>query len=421
METPGHTIYGGSGLPIGRCLEDPVVHAKLRQYLAEAEKLCTDDPVVKERVARDKTFFSQLWEKNAAEYAKLKKNEVIVPRTSGGIKIDGKLDEPDWKKAPFTSGFVLQNQPGKLALNQSFCKILTDGKNLYFGLVGDEVDTNNIKNEVTKHDGPVWRDNSFEIYLADGKGGCFHYVINNIGTVYDAGPGGNIAFDGGIEAKTVVGTRNVVTEIRIPLEPTGIQFSPGSLFPVNVTRIRRLKDKNLSESSSWSNGAWGESAAFRKVSTGGNIIPNGTFSDLVDANRKNKTIRSEKWVLKWDAAGHEVRLETAQDKTSFIVMDQATIYRFLNLPENKSGKLAGEVKISGKGMFSIRLSTCIRTVNDRRGFAHEKKRVILEGTLSPEPKIFRFENIPFEAGEQGYIYIEVKGNAKLYSICAAEQ
>ncbi len=420
LETPGHTVYGGSGLSIGKCLEDPSVHAKLKEYLAEADKMAGNDSVVQKRVARDGKFFSLLWEKNAKEYENLRKNEVTAPRTSGRIVIDGRLDEPDWKKTSFTTGFVLQNKPGKLAVNQSFCKILFDGENLYFGLVASEVDTNNLRNEVTRRDGPVWTDNGFEIYISDDKGGYFQYVINNLGTIYDAGPGGDTAFDGKAEAKTIAGTRDIVTEVKIPLAPLKLKPAPGALLSVNVTRLRRLKDKAESESSSWSNGAWNEVSAFRKVVAGSSVIPNGTFSDLADADPKNKTVKSRKWAKGWGAGGFAASLETDPDKSPCIAMKESTIYRLMKLKEGTAGKLAGEIRISGKGTFRVRLSTCVRAVNDNRPFAHEKKRVILEGALSPEAKLFQFENVPVEAGEQGYVYIEAQ-EAKVYHISAGEQ
>ena len=103
--TPG--CFGhGHRAPIGRCLSAPGVHQKLKEYLAKAEKAAASDPDkrILKNVLKDKEFFRNLWEKERERYLKDFRELKAYPKTSA-IKIDGNIDEKDWKNADVVSSF----------------------------------------------------------------------------------------------------------------------------------------------------------------------------------------------------------------------------------------------------------------------------------------------------------------------------
>ncbi len=60
-------------------------------------------------------------------------------RTSKKIAIDGKLNEPDWAKAPITSEFFrMEPRQGGEYKHKTFVQVLYDDKNLYFGVYAQD-------------------------------------------------------------------------------------------------------------------------------------------------------------------------------------------------------------------------------------------------------------------------------------------
>ena len=88
--------------------------------------------------------------------------EYVVLRTSEPIKIDGKLDEPAWLAAP-TMGpfrFAWYKQGQK---EQTVAKLLWDDENLYIAHICQDA---HITGRTRDHDGPVSKDDCFEIMIA---------------------------------------------------------------------------------------------------------------------------------------------------------------------------------------------------------------------------------------------------------------
>lgn len=106
-------------------------------------------------------------------------------RTTGKIKIDGRLSEPDWQKAvptePFTDirgdGFP---EPAK----QTWAKMLWDDDNLY---IAARLTEDNITARLTRRDTIIWHDNDFEVFIdPDGDGvNYFEFENNARGVLFD--------------------------------------------------------------------------------------------------------------------------------------------------------------------------------------------------------------------------------------------
>ena len=109
LETPG--CYGhGHSSPLGRCLDRPGVHKQLLAYLDAAEKAAAKDPDKRslQHIQRERKIFAMTWEKFRKDYL-ANHREIRSYRKSAPVKIDGVLDEKDWKNADTISGFKLTN------------------------------------------------------------------------------------------------------------------------------------------------------------------------------------------------------------------------------------------------------------------------------------------------------------------------
>jgi hypothetical protein len=106
-------------------------------------------------------------------------------RTPTPIQIDGKLDEPAWKSAPWTTNFVdIQGSARPRPRFRTRVKMLWDDKNLYFAA---EIEEPDVKAILTEHDSVIFRDNDFEIFLKplSDATGYFEFEINALNTSWD--------------------------------------------------------------------------------------------------------------------------------------------------------------------------------------------------------------------------------------------
>jgi hypothetical protein len=100
--------------------------------------------------------------------------------TTGAIKIDGRLDEGSWQKAPKSPGFVdLVN--GKSAPLDTRMAALWDEENLYIGFWIEEP---LVQAKFTERDSPIYMENDVELFIA-GKDCYYEFEINALGTVYE--------------------------------------------------------------------------------------------------------------------------------------------------------------------------------------------------------------------------------------------
>ena len=107
-------------------------------------------------------------------------------RTTGKIKIDGKLDEPDWQAAPRSEAFVdIRGVDFKPApTKQTYMKMLWDDECLYIAGIIEE---DQVTASLTERDAIIYRDNDFEVFIdPDGDGKFyFEFECNAFGTLMD--------------------------------------------------------------------------------------------------------------------------------------------------------------------------------------------------------------------------------------------
>jgi len=108
-------------------------------------------------------------------------------KTQQAIKIDGKADEQCWQQSTLADKFYYLGSAKKAQPETKF-KFAYDNKNFYFYIHCSEPEMSNLKATVKQRDGNVWEDDSVEIFLCPyGEFDSYsHYIINSIGTLWDA-------------------------------------------------------------------------------------------------------------------------------------------------------------------------------------------------------------------------------------------
>ena len=172
--------------------------------------------------------------------------------------IDGKMDEAVWQQAPVIDRFLVPG-PGEArpAREATRARLLWDRDWLYFCAELDDAD---VSADVKEHDGPMWRNDVFEIFLkpAEKYPGYFEFEVNPFGAVLDAFfPDADSRRDPGqlkkgefhVEAKVAIrGTLNNAgdrdqgwtVEGRIPwsdFSSAGGRPAPGETWRFTLTRV----------------------------------------------------------------------------------------------------------------------------------------------------------------------------------------
>src|SRR3954470_13928879 len=84
-------------------------------------------------------------------------------RTDWPIRIDGRLDDPAWRSAPWTGWFVdIQGAKMPRPRFRTHVKMLWDDEYLYVGAALAEP---HVWGTLTAHDSVIFHDNDFEVFL----------------------------------------------------------------------------------------------------------------------------------------------------------------------------------------------------------------------------------------------------------------
>jgi len=107
------------------------------------------------------------------------------PRADSAIRIDGKLDDPAWRSAPWSGWFL--DIRGKSEAKPRFhtrLKMLWDDEYFY---IGAELEEPDVWATLTAHDSVIFRDNDFEVFLnptGDARN-YFEFEINALNAGWD--------------------------------------------------------------------------------------------------------------------------------------------------------------------------------------------------------------------------------------------
>ena len=109
----------------------------------------------------------------------------IVYRTSSPIVIDGKLNEAEWGKAPWSAYFVdIEGDKKPLPQYKTRIKALWDDEYIYFAA---ELEEPHVWAKLRQRDTVIFHDNDFEIFIdPDGDTHAYYeFEINAFGTEWD--------------------------------------------------------------------------------------------------------------------------------------------------------------------------------------------------------------------------------------------
>jgi hypothetical protein len=105
--------------------------------------------------------------------------------TATPIRIDGKLDDPAWKKAEWTADFV--DIQGSAKPNPRFrtrARMLWDDQYLY---IAAELEEPDVKATLLQHDSVIFHDNDFEVFIKPlpGTESYYEFEMNAFNTGWD--------------------------------------------------------------------------------------------------------------------------------------------------------------------------------------------------------------------------------------------
>lgn len=101
------------------------------------------------------------------------------------LRIDGKLDEADWQKAPWTEDFVdIEGERRPRPIHRTRAKMLWDDTYFYFAAILEEP---NLWATLRQRDTVIFYDDDFEIFIdPDGDGhNYYEFEMNALNTVWD--------------------------------------------------------------------------------------------------------------------------------------------------------------------------------------------------------------------------------------------
>ena len=109
----------------------------------------------------------------------------VCYRASGAIKLDGRLDEPSWKAAPYTNRFVdIEGARKPLPRFETHAKMIWDDRYFY---VAAEMEEPHVWGTILFHDQVVCVENDFEIFIDPNADSHEYYEIelSPTNTVWD--------------------------------------------------------------------------------------------------------------------------------------------------------------------------------------------------------------------------------------------
>ena len=172
----------------------------------------------------------------------------VVAKADFPVVLDGKLTEPVWRKSGKITRFY-RFGTNKVQEVESQMYMAYDDKNLYLGVCCFEPNTDKIVARETGHDGPVWGDDSVELFVASPNNRAMQLVFNTVGGQFDSElyqrvPGdpwrGMAARNYSWKSKAVVAKDRWTAELVLPFKEFGITPKSGQKWRINLVRNRRV-------------------------------------------------------------------------------------------------------------------------------------------------------------------------------------
>lgn len=200
---------------------------------------------------------------------------VVVPKTRQAPVIDGVFNFDEWKDATAFTGFV-DLTTKSVAERQTTTVLTYDDTNLYVATFAPMPGGAQLRNTVDKRDGPVYGDDSVEMYLSPTRSGTvtglFQFIGNSGGQFADY-KNGNPEWDGNWKYKTSLqsnwrgfGQTYWVTELAIPFKDLG-RATPvdGEKWDANFARTWYIPSQLFSSWAPTGTPSYGEPKRFGEL------------------------------------------------------------------------------------------------------------------------------------------------------------
>ncbi|MEO5895553.1 MAG: carbohydrate binding family 9 domain-containing protein [Vicinamibacterales bacterium] len=199
---------------------------------------------------------------------------VTIVKVGKAPLVDGILDEAAWQLAAPAEGFM-QRDPheGAPSTETTSVRVVSDGKNLYFGVLCADSDPAGILSRELRRDAELANDDTFAIILDtfhDHRNG-FLFRVNPQGAQFDAliadeGRHVNTTWDEEWQVETRLDAQGWTAEIRIPLRAIRFAASDaGAAFGMDFERVIRRKN----ELSYWN--SYDRNYTFQQLSQAGHL------------------------------------------------------------------------------------------------------------------------------------------------------
>ena len=173
-------------------------------------------------------------------------------KAPAAVRVDGILKQDEWAGAIQISGFSI-SKTDTLIREQTAVYLLHDRENLYIGVKCCEPRMKSVVARVKDWDGPVWHDDSVEMFIDPGHTheDYYQFIINSLGTGYD-GKRTDPLWSGKWRCAAKRGRDSWTVEAAIPFASLEVPVpEPGAIWGVNACRERRAgKEHQLLN---WSN------------------------------------------------------------------------------------------------------------------------------------------------------------------------
>ena len=406
---PGHVGYCISNGRYRYCIPDDKTASALLAQLRSAIEMVKGEALYVSRIRRDEKFLREFWIKDGKTArdgrSAYKQSLRGVYAGEGKVKIDGSLDEEVWKKAPPVKGFLTGERTPPP--EESAIRIAYDSTSIY---IGCELMTRNtwggkLKADAVKKDSHVYLDDSIEFFINQGNNDYYHFVVNSIGTLYDARIRDS-SWESRVEVKTKVLKDRYIVEVKIPLADVRIDLTATTPVKMHFFRNCFSLQPPANEVKFGLNGNRPhEPVVFQQVYLSNAMaLLNGDFTLF---EKKGKSLFPVMWSGRW---------ALYDEKGKFFHLKSGSMWSKLNIANYSTSEylITGTVQASGKGVLQFVKSSCIREKGDKRPFRHELKETVFRTELQEQWQTYP---VSFRVKKNETGFLTVNGtDAKIRSI-----
>ncbi|WP_374579950.1 carbohydrate-binding family 9-like protein [Pseudoduganella sp.] len=196
-------------------------------------------------------------------------------RAAAPVHVDGKIDDPAWQRAPWSSDFIdIEGDSKPRPKYRTRVKMLWDDRYLY---IAAELEEPDVKATLTQRDSVIFKDNDFEVFLKPlpATKSYYEFEINALNTGWDLflprpySEGGQADNSWDIEGlQTAIGVQGTLNdprdkdkgwtvEMAIPLTAFAArqkvpQPRAGTTWRINFSRVQWTAGKKSEDNWVWS-------------------------------------------------------------------------------------------------------------------------------------------------------------------------